>query len=286
LSWDIYGQVGAALRDGAGLGGLKSERLIAAGESQSAMRLTACSNSIQPLHQVYDGFLTYDRAGPLRTDISVKSISVGTEFSAGLEPPPADSKDHRWWEVAGASHLSTDDLEYMDPVHKRDGVLRDATGNPQTVTQFIGSAGCTSTPLFSRVPTGHVLDMGLEHLIAWIQASLAPITVPRFTRDAAGKVVRDAEGRVGGGVRLPAYDAPIARNSGANSGPGFCLLAGYHLDFPREELCKRYGTSKNYVKQVRETARRAKRERILLPADALKTRAEAARLNFSCGVGG
>ena len=80
--------------------------------------------------------MTYDRAGPLRTDIGVKSISIGTEFIGGLTAPPADSDDHRWWEVAGASHLSTDDLQYMDPVHKRDGIFRDAAGNPLSVTEF------------------------------------------------------------------------------------------------------------------------------------------------------
>jgi Alpha/beta hydrolase domain len=285
LSWDVFGQVGAALSKGAGLGELKPKRLIAVGESQSAARLTSYYNSIQPLHQVYDGFLTYDRAGPLRTDIGVKSISIGTEFTANFGPPPADSKDHRWWEVAGASHMSTRDLEYMDPVHIRDGVLRDAAGKPQTVTQFIGLQPCQKTPLFSRVPTGHVLSMGLEQLIAWIGKGTEPVTAPRFTRNAAGAVTRDGDGRVEGGVRLSAYDAPVAENSGLNSGPGFCVLAGYHLDFTQEELCKRYGSHDRYIKRVQESTRQAERAHFLLPADALNTRTDAAKFSFSCPRG-
>ncbi|MEO8313711.1 MAG: alpha/beta hydrolase domain-containing protein [Pseudomonadota bacterium] len=285
LSYDIFGQVGAALKNGDGLGGLKPTRLIAVGESQSAGRLTSYYNSIQPLHQVYDGFLTYDRAGALRTDIGVKSISIGTEFTGLRGAPPADSKDHRWWEVAGASHMSTEDLEYMDPVHKRDGALpRDAAGNTQTVTQMIASAGCQKNPIFSRVPTGNVLDMGLEQLVAWIRKGTAPVMAPRLTRDAAG-LVRNSEGQVQGGVRLPAYDAPIAENGGANSGPSFCVLAGYHQDFTPEALCKRYGSHGGYVKRVQETARQAERSRFLLPADALKTRTDAAKFSFNCPVG-
>ena len=282
LSWDIYGQVGAALSGGAGLDGLKPTRLIAAGESQSAARLTSYYNSIQPLHGIYDAFLTYDRAGPLRTDIGVKSISIGTEFIGGLTAPPADSDDHRWWEVAGASHLSTDDLQYMDPVHKRDGIFRDAAGNPLSVSEFFQQTPCQFNPIFSRVPNGHALNMGLEQLISWIDKGRAPVKVPRYTRNAAGALVRDAENRVGGGLRLPAYEAPIAENSGFNSGPGFCLLAGYHFDFSEGELCNRYGSHGGYVRKVLQATHRAERARVLLPADALRTAIDAVKFRFSC----
>jgi hypothetical protein len=57
LSWDIFGQVGAALLSHPGpgdpLAGLAIKHLIAAGESQSALRLTAYYNSMQPLHNLY-----------------------------------------------------------------------------------------------------------------------------------------------------------------------------------------------------------------------------------------
>jgi alpha/beta hydrolase family protein len=283
LSWDIYGQVGAALRTGAGLGGLKPKRVIAAGESQSAARLTAYYNSIQPLHRVYDAFLTYDRMGPLRSDIGVKSVSIGTEFLGGISAPPADTDYSRWWEVAGASHLSTEDLEYIDPVVKRDGIFRDASGNPLSLTELLQlPPGCQYNSPFSRVPSGHALDMGLEQLIAWIIKDRPPVKVPRFSRDATGKLVRNTEGRVSGGLRLPEYEAPRAENSGVNSGPGFCVLAGHHLDFSEDQLCDRYDSHGGYVKKVLETAHRAERADVLLPADALSSVIDAVKFRFSC----
>jgi hypothetical protein len=60
------------------------------------LRLTSFYNSIQPLHKIYDDFLTCDRAGPLRTDIVVKSIGIGTEFSGNRAAAPNDTNDHRW----------------------------------------------------------------------------------------------------------------------------------------------------------------------------------------------
>ena len=45
------------------LGGLTLERLIAAGESQSAFRLVTYVNAIHPLTRVYDGFLIHSRGG-------------------------------------------------------------------------------------------------------------------------------------------------------------------------------------------------------------------------------
>jgi hypothetical protein len=56
LSWEIFGQVGTALLSHSGpsdpLAGFAIKHLIAAGESQSALRLTAYYNSIQPLHNL------------------------------------------------------------------------------------------------------------------------------------------------------------------------------------------------------------------------------------------
>ena len=61
-SYDIFSQAGAALRGPAGLlGPLTAKRLVAAGESQSAMRLVTYINAVDPLAMVYDGFLVHGR---------------------------------------------------------------------------------------------------------------------------------------------------------------------------------------------------------------------------------
>ena len=65
-SYNIFSQAGARIRDNAGaqvLGGLRPQRLIAAGESQSASRLVTYIDAVQPIDQVYDGFLVHSRFG-------------------------------------------------------------------------------------------------------------------------------------------------------------------------------------------------------------------------------
>jgi hypothetical protein len=57
------GQTGQAVWDGALLGGLVPQQLIAAGESQSASRLHTYINAVHPLVEVYDGFLLHSRGG-------------------------------------------------------------------------------------------------------------------------------------------------------------------------------------------------------------------------------
>ena len=65
FSYDIFSQAGAAVRNGAGtiLASLPVERVIAIGESQSAFRLTTYVNDIDPVAQVFDGFLVHARGG-------------------------------------------------------------------------------------------------------------------------------------------------------------------------------------------------------------------------------
>src|SRR5687768_5156429 len=58
FAYDIYTQVGRALRsgDGGALGPLEPEQLLAVGESQSGFALTTYVNGVQPLTLAYDGF--------------------------------------------------------------------------------------------------------------------------------------------------------------------------------------------------------------------------------------
>ena len=67
FSYDIFSQAGRIVRDGQRNGvlrGLRAEHVVALGESQSALFLTTYINAIDPLAQVYDGFLVHSRFGP------------------------------------------------------------------------------------------------------------------------------------------------------------------------------------------------------------------------------
>ena len=84
LSYDIFSQVGQAVRHPLGvdlLGGLKPRVIIATGESQSASRLSTYVNSINPLANVYDGFLLLSTLGNMiRSDLTVSVWKVLTEL--------------------------------------------------------------------------------------------------------------------------------------------------------------------------------------------------------------
>jgi hypothetical protein len=286
LSWDVYTQIATALRKPAGpgaarpLGNLRPKLVIAAGESQSAARLSSYYNSIQPLYpDVFDGYLTYDRVfTPQRTDMKAKHLSFGSEVFPA--PPPPDTNNLRLWEVAGASHVGLNEISsYIDEQVVRSGLFR-PEGAPTSLTKAFH--GCETQPVFSRVPNGEVLSAGLAALVAWIKDGKAPPTAPRMIRDSEGRVIRDAEGRVSGGIRLAAYDAPMAKNMGTNTGPGFCGLSGSHLDFTPAELCRRYGAPRNYVAKVTEITHKAVRDGFLLKADGDIIIQQARSVSFIC----
>ena len=289
LSWDVFSQVGATVVDRASplLGGLKVRQVIAAGESQSSFRLGAYYNSIQPLHHIYNGFLLYDR-GPefaLRTDIGTKLVSFGSEFMNVFMngSPQADSADHRWWEVAGASHESLAEIvDYMDPHMVRDHTLKAPDGTVLSLTQF-ETANCAVTPVWSRVPNGDVMKAALKGLSVWLASGIAPPTIARLASDGQNKLLRDAQGMVSGGIHTAAYDAPRANNGGSNSGT--CTLAGYHIDFTPQQMCQRYGSHAAYVGQVQGIVNANVRAGVLLPEEAAKTVDEARQFTFDCKGG-
>jgi hypothetical protein len=85
LSYDIFSQVGQAIRNPTGvdmLGGLKPRHVIAIGESQSASRLSTYVNSIHPLANIY-GFSAFIVAEPKD---SQRSENVCVESLSGVRP--------------------------------------------------------------------------------------------------------------------------------------------------------------------------------------------------------
>lgn len=285
LCWDIYSQVAQALRNDPDrlIGAPKVARVVAAGESQSAFRLSRYFNSIQPLHGLYDGFLLYDRGGPqpMRRDVAAKLISMGSEFFAEYGgSPPEDTENQRWWELAGASHVSVAEMQaYVDPQVLRDGTQR-IDGRPVSLTELLehGQPGARG-PLWSHVPNGDLMKAALLALTAWVAVGTAPPTAPRLQLDEQGRLVRDAGGRTLGGIRYAAYDAPMATNVGAvDVGP---RLAGYHLDFTRDEMTRRYGSLAAYVALVTASVQRNLAQGFLLPAEAARVIAEAGTVGFN-----
>jgi hypothetical protein len=258
-------QVSKALKANSGpaqpLPGMKVKRVIALGESQAAVRLTTYYNTIQPLHQFFDGFVHLDLAMQRRADVPVPSISVNSEVTVAMFPRTTTSAFTRTWAVAGASHASLYAANYVDRM-----VLRDNSFGGLSFSQLVAGPGCALTPFFSTVDSGLVLNAALEAVDQWIQTGKEAPASREIQRDASGAVARDANGMALGGVRLAQFLAPTAFL--APNTPGiFCALNGHHRDYTASELKSLYGTHKNYVNLVRDAMHQARADGYILPFD-------------------
>lgn len=269
LSWDIMTQVSKALKDNAGdtkpLPGMTVNKVIALGESQSASRLSAYYNTIQPLYRFFDAFAFFDLATQLRDDQAIPAISVNSASTAVLFPATTTSEYVRTWSVAGASHSSLYGATYVDRMVLRDKSISGPNG-PIAFSQALTAQNCALSPFFSTVDSGLVLNAALDSLNAWIRTGKPAAPTRAFERDAAGAVVRDATGALNGGIRLAQFTAPTAAL--AQNGPSlFCTLAGHHRDFTAAELRARYGSHDRYVAEVRAAMTAAAADGYLLPVD-------------------
>lgn len=287
LCWDIFSHVAMLLRHSPHELGLRAvDRLVAAGESQSAFRLSRYFNALQPRWGLYDGFLLYDRGGPhaLRADLPAKLIGIGSEFFAEYAgASPGDGDNQRWWDLAGASHVSLAEMaDYIDPQVRRDGAQQ-LDGRAASLTDLMSQGrDPAAPPLWSRVPNGDLMKAALHALTRWLTQGMAPAAAPRLQLDGTGEPVRlqrDAQGRAIGGVRFAAYEVPAAANVGVTEGPA--QLAGYHLDFAPEEMTRRYGSLAHYVERVTAVVRANLAQGFLLPEEADRVLEEARQVPFS-----
>jgi hypothetical protein len=127
FSYDIYTQAAATALDPKGtdpFAGYDVQRLIAAGESQSASRMTTYVNAVHPNVRLFDGFLVHSRGGSgaalsptapappkvsaIRADLTEPVFQLETEtdlFGLGFHPARQPDTDLlRTWEVAGTAH--------------------------------------------------------------------------------------------------------------------------------------------------------------------------------------
>jgi hypothetical protein len=262
LSYDIYAQIAQALKANVGgedapMPGLAVEDTIAIGQSQSASRLAIYYNTIQPLHNVFDGFAYWDRSGQLRSDLTVPAISVNSEgltgsFGGGVW---TTSEYTRKWDVAGSTHASLYGAEYIEAISARDMAITQFDGQPKTFFAWIDSSpvgpnACVTLPPFTTVDVGLVYDKAIASVRNWYRDGepAAPSTSFEFT--ATGALVRDAQGRVQGGIRLPQFLVPIA-DQGALNGSSFpCNVSGWHRYYTQAELKNLYRNHGRYVSQV------------------------------------
>ncbi len=265
FSLDIFTQAGRALTRHSGaapLAGLDPEHLIAIGQSQAASYLISYVNGVQPLVEVFDGFLLHTpaQAGRIRADLEQPTLIFVTESElagfgyVSVRQPDSDSV--RTWEVAGAAHA--------------DGVLLRQSGY------------ASACPSVNEGPHRQTLRAALHHLVAWTATGAAPPKSPRVklvTETGKGRRVvieRDEHGNAVGGIRTPLVDVPVSTLSGeAAAGGPVCRLFGSTTPFDAATLARLYPTHDAYVSAFTASAEAAVDAGFILRPEADEMIAEA-----------
>lgn len=281
-SYDMFSQAARTALDtgkDSVLGGLKVQKMIATGESQSSFRMVSYIDAVQPLNHLFDGFMVHSRgtsaaelnpdpkqkppAGVhIRTDTDVPVFQFETETDlAFLDFVPArqdDSAHLATWEVAGAAHADRSTLDY--------GVLAGQRWAKGANIDFSTTCG-----QINEGPQQPVVQAAFSALATWVVDGTHPPTSPRIETDAKGDIVRDADGIAVGGIRTPPVDAPISVLTGTNpSTNAICVLFGSTTPFTAAQLAAHYADHDAYVRAVTKSADQAVSDGFLL-APAAKT---------------
>ena len=248
FAYDIFSRAGRVVKDRQRNGVLRemhAEHVVALGESQSALFLTTYINAIDPLAQVYDGFLVHSRFGPaapvdgqsifdvldsntsqavtFRPDLRVPLLTIITEtdlfggprrgYHSARQP---DSQRLRVWEIAGTAHADNYTIQ-VAPIDTGSAPLTDIVAAYAPTDMLMGRQ---LDHCINFGPQHHyVLQAALSQLRHWVRTGRpAPSAVPIELTDAEPpQPILDANGLARGGVRTPWADVPIAWTSGVGS---------------------------------------------------------------------
>lgn len=304
--YDIFTQSAQAVRaQGDRLLGVSGiETLIAAGESQSAGRLTTYINAIAPLEQAFDGYLVHSRFGGapglgkssllmslltalrpihLRTDTAVPILNFITEtdlmmkrfgYLAARQP---DHERLRTWEVAGTAHADT----YVMGASQIDSGTASPEELAMAMAPTVDLLGLTLPGEINAAPQHHYVMMAaLSALNRWITTGEAPPTGPRLAVEGAkpSSLILDDVDNATGGIRSPWMDTPTCRLSGiAVAGSRMGALFGSTAALEDGELARLYpGGRDDYLAKFRTALTSAIAEGFILSTDRAEIEALAA----------
>ncbi len=299
FSYDIFSQAAQAVRNPVGmdpLEGLDVQRVIGAGQSQSASRMATYVNAIHPTIDLFDGFLIHSRGSgsdslsqePLvevltpsvvyiRTDIAEPVLALQGESDAlsaitggNLQP---DSEGFRLWEMAGAAHTDLytgnekgsldkgDDPEVADVI-ETDVIVPGLLVCPENVNDG---------------PMHWIAKAAIAALNDWLITGTPAPTAPRLMLNEEGTAFElDSVGNARGGIRSPYVDAPVATLSGLRQeSGGLCVLYGNTTLFDEAQIFDLYSDKQAYIDAIDKASDAAVAAGFLLPVDAelIKTRA-------------
>ncbi|MEZ5309630.1 MAG: alpha/beta hydrolase domain-containing protein [Microthrixaceae bacterium] len=305
-SFDMFAMIGHLLAENPEriLGDLVPERIIAAGESQSAAFVATFINAIHPIDPVFDGFLVHSRsviAAPVDGDYARVRVEAGFHGVGGEVPSATlirddidvpvlifitetdltalryalvrqpDTDHLRTWEVAGTAHADVQ-------------LLRTIVGGPRDA--MLGDLlGCGA---INTGPHKEVLSAAFHHLVDWVAGGDPPPVAPRIQmveaegHDVDPLIARNDLGMAIGGVRNPLTDVPVFIPTGDRGGVDpagvdgdVCALFGSTRQLSAETLARVHGSGEAYVAAFRESAHAQVDAGFLLLADAEALIAEA-----------
>jgi hypothetical protein len=229
----------------------------------------------------------------VRSDLPVPVYHANSETdidilfgTAGRQP---DTPTFRYYEVAGASHLT---------VHKDVELIPGGIIGPDPIFLEDLCLNTINSTADGPVFFGYVLNAlweSMEKQVEW--GWPAPSGVQMDVDPGTGLVQRDVFGNGLGGVRLPVMDVPTATYTPGNvadpSLPGFlqaignlaCFLASSVEPFDDATLDDLYPNHGTYVSQVTHAAIKLRWQRLLLSKDAQKIIWTAAQSGIGCGLG-
>jgi hypothetical protein len=243
--YDIFSQVGELVRADGVLDGLRAERVIAVGESQSAMFLTTYVNAVDPLARVYDGFLVHSRfagAAPLDGesifDESRSAVPQAVSFRPDLRVPLltiitetdlfggvrfgyyfARQPENEWlrvWEIPGAAHADNYTIQ-VAPIDSGSAPLADIVAAYAPTKSLMGQQ---LGHYINFAPQHHyVAQAAIAELNGWVRTGEpAPTAAPIMVSETdQPQPILDPNGLAQDGVRTPWVDVPIARTSGVGA---------------------------------------------------------------------
>jgi hypothetical protein len=304
-SYDMFSQAAQAVRHPRGvdpLRGLSTRRLIATGESQSAVELDDyISNGADDRARLFDGFLIdADAQGRQPSAYRVPALHIWSAESV-QDVKATSGPNHVIWAVAGASHTDSWWLQQTADLKSALLGLPLRTRAEQAVLEegwgSYGQEGLTANATCigdTEFPRRYVVDAALADLKTWISGGPAAPTAPNLALTGAGKVlgalppaaaipglptqgmnlaalatpmlaeVRDSAGNAVGGVRLPLITVPVAAYDG-----GACALLGTSVPFASQTLQSRYPTHRSYVDRMLAATKASVTSRFMTMTDGV-----------------
>jgi hypothetical protein len=288
---DIFSQLAKSLRTRNGvdpMNKLHVQKVLAAGQSQSASKLDTYVRTVQPTAGVIDGFLIH--GGGSKTWNPPPTVPVLNLLSDREADPgaPNTNQNYRLWEIAGTAH-SDFWLGYNQVFGEGPRVLADAPQKPASADDELsvtaGNYGEIVHPLDATcilagatMPMRYAVSTAIHDLNVWMRTGAAPANGPRYQFDSSGQLAKDEHQNTLGGIRYPPIDVPVATYVST-----LCNLGGITVPFSDVQLHQLYATHAAYYAQMKTATAASVKAGWLMSPDAadLLTRACAAKARWS-----